>query len=201
MPLDHPGITVWLTGLSGAGKSTLGKSLYQHYAGLQYRVELLDGDDIREFLSRGLGFTKLDRDENIRRIGFVAELLTRNGVLTFVSAISPYREARNAIRSRIPSFIEVYVDAPITICEERDPKGLYCKARAGLISSFTGIDDPYEPPLQPDVTCHTCVESVTESTAKVIAAIDDRFNGATQTLESPRFDSLPVIGPGIAEPV
>ncbi len=175
---DPQGLTVWLTGLSGAGKTTLSAAVYQLFFARGRRVELLDGDEIREFLSKGLSFSKPDRDENIRRIGYIAELLTRHGVVTLVSVISPYRCARDAVRARIPNFIEVYVNAPLAVCESRDVKGLYRKARAGQIKCFTGIDDPYEPPLHPEVECRTDLESVSESAAKVISAIDLRLGGS-----------------------
>jgi adenylyl-sulfate kinase len=175
---EPQGLTVWLTGLSGAGKTTLSAAVHQHFSVRGRRVELLDGDEIREFLSKDLSFSKADRDENIRRIGYVAELLTRHGVITLVSVISPYRAARNAVRARIPAFVEVYVNAPLAVCESRDVKGLYRKARAGVIKCFTGIDDPYEPPLHPEVECRTDLESVAESAAKVIFAIDRRLGGS-----------------------
>jgi adenylyl-sulfate kinase len=171
MTTSHPGLTVWFTGLSSSGKSTLGRAVCRRLCLAGYRVELLDGDEVRLFLSRGLGFSKQDRDENIRRIGFVAELLTRHGVITLVSAISPYREAREAVRARIPQFLEVFVNAPIEECERRDVKGLYKRARAGELKAFTGIDDPYEPPQNPEVECHTDRESIDESAARVITAI------------------------------
>ena len=143
-----------------------------------YRVQLLDGDEVRLFLSKGLGFSKEDRDENIRRIGYVAELLTKNGVITLVSAISPYRSAREAVRSRIPNFLEVYVNAPIEECERRDVKGLYKRARAGEIKTFTGISDPYEAPLIPDLECRTDLETVPESIQRVIDAVLQRMKSA-----------------------
>jgi adenylylsulfate kinase len=136
------------------------------------KVEVLDGDIVRENLTRGLGFSKEDRDENIRRIGFVAHLLSRNEVIVLVSAISPYRSIRDEVRQRIGSFVEVFVNAPLAICEERDVKGLYKKARAGEIKQFTGIDDPYEAPLNPEVECRTDLESLEESTAKVIQYLE-----------------------------
>ncbi len=169
------GLTVWLTGLSGAGKSTIGAAVRDTLHSQGYRVELLDGDEVREFLSKGLTFSKEDRDENIRRIGYVAELLTRHGVIAIVSAISPYREARDSVRRRIPHFIEVYVNAPLAICEARDVKGLYRKARAGHIAHFTGIDDPYEPPLTPELECRTDLEQINESTEKILTAILQRL--------------------------
>ena len=161
------GLTVWFTGLSGAGKTTLSQALERQLAAGGYPVESLDGDVVRQRLSKGLGFSKADRDENIRRIGFVAELLTRHGVVVLVSAISPYREVRDEVRRQIGRFVEVYVNAPLEICEQRDQKGLYKRARAGELRGFTGIDDPYEPPLNPEVECHTDPETIEESAAKV----------------------------------
>lgn len=139
-----------------------------------YRVEVLDGDALRQSLTRGLGFSKEDRDENIRRIGFVAHLLAGNGVITLVAAISPYRAVREEVRALVGDFIEVYVNAPLEVCERRDPKGLYRKARAGELHGFTGVDDPYEPPLEPEVECRTDRETVTESGQKVLAALRAR---------------------------
>ena len=171
MPATHPGLTVWFTGLSGSGKSTLSLAVYDQLSASGHRVQLLDGDEVRLYLSRDLGFSKQDRDENIRRIGYVAELLTKNGVITLVSAISPYRSARDSVRARIPNFLEVYVNAPVEECERRDVKGLYKRARAGEIKTFTGISDPYEHPLSPDVECRTDLESVPESIQRVTDAI------------------------------
>jgi adenylylsulfate kinase len=168
------GVTVWFTGLSGAGKSTISEALELELRARGCRVEPLDGDIVRLNLTKGLGFSKADRDENIRRIGFVAHLLSRNGVVVLVSAISPYREIRDEVRSRIGDFVEVYVNAPLETCEQRDVKGLYVKARAGEIKGFTGIDDPYEAPLAPEVECRTDRESVSESVAKVLEALEGR---------------------------
>jgi adenylylsulfate kinase len=165
--MQQRGVTVWFTGLSGAGKTTINQRLEEKLRWHGYRVEVLDGDVVRQNLTKGLGFSKEDRDENIRRIGFVAHLLTRNGVIVLVSAISPYREIRDEVKKRIGDFVEVYVNAPLAVCEGRDVKGLYKKARAGEIKHFTGIDDPYEPPVNPDVECHTDAECEEESLAKV----------------------------------
>jgi len=169
--MQQRGVTVWLTGLSGAGKTTITQALAEKLRGEGYSLEILDGDIVRENLTKGLGFSKVDRDENIRRIGFVAHLLTRNGVIVLVSAISPYREIREEVRDRIGNFIEVHVSAPLEVCEQRDVKGLYKRARAGEIKSFTGIDDPYEAPLNPDVNCQTHLETLEESVAKVMEAM------------------------------
>lgn len=166
------GVTIWFTGLSGAGKTSISSALEQKLLSDGYKnVEILDGDVVRQNLTKGLGFSKEDRDENIRRVGFVANLLTRNQVIVLVSAISPYQEIRQEVRERIGNFIEVYVNAPLAICEQRDVKGLYKKARAGEIKNFTGIDDPYEPPLNPDVECRTDLETLEESVAKVLAKL------------------------------
>jgi adenylylsulfate kinase len=135
-------------------------------------VEWLDGDVVRRYLSKGLGYSKEDRDENIRRIGFVAELLTRNGVIVLVSAISPYRAVRDEMRARIGNFVEVYVDAPLTVCQQRDINGIYRRARAGEIQHVTGLDDPYEPPLSPDIVCHTDREPLAESVERVLRHIE-----------------------------
>ncbi|MBV8897864.1 MAG: adenylyl-sulfate kinase [Acidobacteriaceae bacterium] len=167
----HAGLTVWLTGLSAAGKSTISRIVQQQLTTQGYRAEILDGDIIREHLSKGLGFSRQDRDENIRRIGFVANLLTRNGVIVLVAAISPYRAARDEVRSTIGRFLEVYVNAPLGVCERRDPKGLYQKARQGEMHGLTGVDDPYEPPVQPDVECRTDKETISESVSKVLTAV------------------------------
>jgi adenylylsulfate kinase len=162
------GVTVWFTGLSGAGKTTITQALTEELKAHNYAIEVLDGDVVRENLTLGLGFSKADRDENIRRIGFVARLLTRHGVIVLVSAISPYREIRDEVRGKIGDFIEVFVNAPLEVCEGRDVKGLYKRARAGEIKSFTGIDDPYEPPVNPEIECRTDKEELSESVAKVV---------------------------------
>ncbi|MGF1492773.1 MAG: adenylyl-sulfate kinase [Microcoleaceae cyanobacterium] len=171
--MEHKGVTVWLTGLSGAGKSTVTFALAEQLRGMGCKVEVLDGDEIRENLSKGLGFSKEDRDTNVRRIGFVAKLLTRNGVIVMVPAISPYRVIRDEMREKIGNFVEVYVNAPLNVCEERDVKGLYKRARAGEIKQFTGIDDPYESPLNPEVECRTDLEELTESQAKILSKLEE----------------------------
>jgi adenylyl-sulfate kinase len=165
---EGQGTVVWLTGLSSAGKTTLAAELFDRLRVMGLKVELLDGDLVRQRLSKGLGYSKEDRDENIRRIGFVAELLARNGVTAIVSAISPYRALRAEVRLSIPSFVEVYVNAPLSVCESRDVKGLYRRARAGELHGFTGIDDPYEAPFQPEVECRTDLETVEESVEKIL---------------------------------
>jgi adenylylsulfate kinase len=171
--MKHQGMTLWFTGLSGAGKTTISKAVEEKLREQGYKVEVLDGDVVRENLTKGLGFSKADRDENIRRIGFVAQLLTRNGVIVIVSAISPYRAIRDEVRGKIGNFMEIFVNAPLAVCEERDVKGLYKKARAGEIKSFTGIDDPYEPPINPEVECRTNQETLAESVEKVIAKLNE----------------------------
>jgi adenylylsulfate kinase len=163
----HKGFTLWFTGMSGAGKSTISERVYERLKQAGARVELLDGDVVRTHLSKGLGFSKEDRDENIRRIGFVCELLSRNGVIALVAAISPYREVRDEVRSKIGDFVEVHVTCPIEVLAERDVKGLYKKALAGEIPAFTGVSDPYEPPLHPEVTVDSSRESVDESVERV----------------------------------
>ncbi|HEV3230614.1 MAG TPA: sulfate adenylyltransferase [Candidatus Dormibacteraeota bacterium] len=166
------GATIWLTGLSGAGKSTISELLITELRRRGQAVEVLDGDVVRENLSKGLGFSKEDRDTNIRRIGFVAELLTRNGVFVLVAAISPYREVRDEVRAMVGDFVEVHVDCSIEELTRRDVKGLYAKALAGEIKNFTGVSDPYEAPLNPEVRVDSAVETVEESTARIVAALE-----------------------------
>ena len=166
--MQQRGATVWFTGLSGAGKTTITRALAENLRSQGCKLEILDGDVVRENLTKGLGFSKADRDENIRRIGFVSHLLTKHGVIVLVSAISPYREIREEVKEKIGDFVEVYVNAPLAVCEGRDVKGLYKRARSGEIKSFTGIDDPYEPPLNPTVECRTDKEELSESVAKVV---------------------------------
>lgn len=171
--MQRRGVTVWFTGLSGAGKTTITRAVAEELRSQECQLEILDGDVVRENLTKGLGFSKEDRDINIRRIGFVANLLTRNGVIVLVSAISPYREVREEVRQTIGDFVEVFVNAPLATCEERDVKGLYKRARAGEIKQFTGIDDPYEPPLNPEVECRTDLEELSESIAKVMNKLEE----------------------------
>jgi adenylylsulfate kinase len=171
--MQHRGVTVWFTGLSGAGKTTISRAVAEKLRSLDCKLEVLDGDIVRENLTKGLGFSKEDREENIRRIGFVAHLLTRNGVIVLVSAISPYRSMREEAKQRIGDFVEVFVNAPLNVCEERDVKGLYKKARAGEIKQFTGISDPYEPPTEPTIECRTDLESEEESVAKVLNSLKE----------------------------
>lgn len=171
--MTQRGVTIWFTGLSGAGKTTITGQVEAKLRADGYKLEVLDGDIVRENLTKDLGFSKEDRDENIRRIGFVSQLLTRNGVIVLVSAISPYRAIREEVREKIGDFVEVFVNAPLAECERRDVKGLYKRARAGEIKAFTGIDDPYEPPLNPEVECRTDLEELEESVAKVFNKLEE----------------------------
>ena len=161
------GFTLWLTGMSGAGKTTVSSILEAWLRKHGARVERLDGDEMRKHLSRGLGFSREDRDENIRRIGFVAGLLSRNGVIAIVAAISPYRAVRQELRLAIGSFVEVHVDCPLSVLIARDAKGLYRKAQSGEIAHFTGISDPYEPPLTPELVIDSSTETPEESATRV----------------------------------
>jgi len=170
--MEHKGVTVWFTGLSGAGKTTISQVVAKKLKDAGCKLEVLDGDIVRTNLTKGLGFSKEDRDENIRRIGFVSNLLTRNGVIVIVSAISPYRDIRDEVRGKIGDFVEVFVNAPLATCEERDVKGLYKKARAGEIKQFTGISDPYEAPLKPEIECRTDLEELDESVKKVLQSLE-----------------------------
>jgi len=162
------GVTIWFTGLPSSGKSTIAEALAARLKGDGYKVERLDGDIIRQHLWRELGFTKEDRDENIRRAAFLAGLFTRNSIMTITTFISPYRELRRQARESIGAFVEVYVKCPVEVCMQRDPKGLYRKALAGEISNFTGVSDPYEEPLNPEVLIESDKETVEESVTKVM---------------------------------
>jgi adenylyl-sulfate kinase len=166
------GFTLWFTGLPSSGKSTLARRVEEVLLERGLQVEVLDGDEVRENLSKGLGFSKEDRDTNIRRIGFVAKLLARNGVVAITAAISPYRDVRDEMRRAIGRFVEVYVECPIDVLKERDVKGLYKKALAGEIKHFTGVDDPYEPPLKPEVIVPSDREGVEQSVARIIATLE-----------------------------
>ena len=169
---DQRGFTVWFTGLSGSGKSTIAEMLYHELQARGMKTEILDGDVVRQNLSKGLGFSKEDRDTNIMRIGFVANLLTRNGVATICCPISPYKQTRDANRELIGEFVEVYVHATVDeIAENRDPKGLYKKAIAGEITGFTGVDDPYEVPENPELTVDTLTETPEESLQQVLRTL------------------------------
>jgi adenylylsulfate kinase len=161
----QPGTTVWLTGLSGSGKSTIADVLVERMGRLGRRAELLDGDVVRTHLSAGLGFSREDRDTNVRRVGWICALLNRHGVDAVVALISPYRAARDEVRSSVDRFLEVHVDCPLEVLVARDPKGLYRRALAGELANFTGVSDPYEPPLQPEVVCRTDGDETPEASA------------------------------------
>ncbi|HXM35464.1 MAG TPA: adenylyl-sulfate kinase [Pyrinomonadaceae bacterium] len=186
---NRKGFTLWLTGLSGAGKTTLAEELAPELRARGHGVEVLDGDEVRTNLSKGLGFSREDRDTNIRRIGYVCRLLSRNGVAAISAAISPYREVRDEVRRLVEqdgtAFIEVFVKCPIDVLAERDVKGLYKKALAGEIKSFTGVSDPYEQPLAPDLLIESDRESVEFSLAKILRELERRQLAPTlTTLES-----------------
>ena len=169
------GFTLWFTGLSGAGKSTLSQAVADELKKRGRNVERLDGDEIRQRLSHGLGFSKEDRDENIRRIGFVARLLSRNGAVAIAAAISPYREVRDEIRrGHDAPFVEVFVECPIDTLVKRDPKGLYARALRGEIQNFSGISDPYEPPSAPEITVHTGRETAEACRDAILRWLDAR---------------------------
>ena len=167
------GFTLWFTGLSGSGKSTISERVALRLKKAGLAVEVLDGDIVRTNLSKGLGFSREDRDENIKRVGFVCQLLARNGVAAVASVISPYREARDHNRKKIADFVEVYVRCPVEVCAQRDIKGLYQKAKAGEIKGFTGVDDPYEEPLNPEIICDTNQESIDQSVEKVLGKLKE----------------------------
>lgn len=166
------GFTLWFTGLSGSGKSTLAHKVEELLLERGLKVEVLDGDVVRQNLSKGLGFSKEDRDTNIRRIGFVCHLLTRNDVVAIGAAISPYQEIREENRRLIGRFVEVYCKCPLEVLKERDVKGLYEKAERGEIANFTGVSDPYEEPLNPQVLVETDRESVDESVGKIMSTLE-----------------------------
>ncbi len=172
VPTSTEGFCLWFTGLSGAGKSTIANLVVDELRTRGLRVELLDGDEVREHLSKGLGFSKADRDTNIRRIGWVAKVLARNGVVAVTAAISPYRALRDEMRAQIDNFVEVYVATSLEECEARDVKGLYAKARAGEIPEFTGVSDPYEPPLDPEVTLVTAGRTPEASAAELLGYLE-----------------------------
>jgi adenylylsulfate kinase len=186
------GFTLWFTGLSGAGKTTVSEIVEKELRRRIDSVEVLDGDIVRTNLSKGLGFSRADRDTNVLRIGFVANLLTRNGVAVIVSAISPYKEARDQVRREIgDGFIEVFVSCPVEVCAERDVKGLYKKAFAGEITGFTGISDPYEPPAAPELTLRTDEEEPEESARRVIEKLEELGYLMPEEVEG-RFSSFPL---------
>jgi adenylyl-sulfate kinase len=169
------GFTLWFTGLSGAGKTTISELVVKELESRGSAIEVLDGDVVRQNLSKGLGFSKEDRDTNIRRVAFVADLLSRNGVPVITAAISPYREIRDEARQQMDGrFIEAYVKASVEECERRDVKGLYAKARAGEIKEFTGVSDPYEPPEYPELVLETEEQTPEESAATIITYLEER---------------------------
>jgi adenylylsulfate kinase len=172
--MAQEGFTLWLTGLSGAGKTTIAVALEQKLRERGLRIERLDGDTVREGLTRDLGFSKEDRDKNIERVTFVAKLLSRNGVGVIASFISPYQAARDKVRQETTNFIEGYVAAPLQVCADRDVKGMYKKAFAGEIKEFTGVSDPYEAPVNPELTINTHEQTLDESVAQVIAYLEER---------------------------
>jgi adenylylsulfate kinase len=171
--MSHTGFTIWFTGLSGAGKSTLSEAIEQRLRHIGRNVEILDGDVVRTHLSKGLGFSREDRDTNIKRIAFVCSLLTRNGVICISAAIAPYREARSWARQEIGNFVEVYVKCPIDVCRQRDVKGLYKLVDEGKIKGFTGVDDPYEEPENPELVVETNLESIEESVNRIFAKLEE----------------------------
>lgn len=168
------GVTIWFIGLSGAGKSTISAIVAQKLQALGRNVEVLDGDEVRLNLSAGLSFSKADRDTNVRRIGYVCRLLSRNGVIAISAAISPYRSTREELRTNISDFLEIFIDCPLGVCIDRDVKGLYARALKGEIPAFTGVSDPYEPPLNPDLTIHTDSETKEASAERVVQLLYER---------------------------
>jgi len=169
---NSKGAVLWFTGLSGSGKSTLSRLIETELRKRGCKVEVLDGDEVRENLSKGLGFSKEDRDTNIRRIGYVAKLLSRNGVITITAAISPYQEVRNQVRAMSRNFIEIYAECSIEALTQRDVKGLYKKALAGEIKNFTGISDPYEAPANPEIKINSEKQSEAESLAQILGYLE-----------------------------
>ena len=182
------GLCLWFTGLSGAGKTTLSRAVELQMRALGHSVRVLDGDELRRSINRDLGFSRAGRDENVARIAALARGLVRDRHTVLVAAISPYREARAQARATIETvgrFLEVHVDAPLEVCIRRDPKGLYTRALAGQLSGFTGVDDPYEPPLAPDVLCNTALEDAATCAAKALAAAHASLHERTQSTVQP----------------
>ncbi|MTE21530.1 adenylyl-sulfate kinase [Streptomyces sp. TRM43335] len=177
-PGTATGATIWLTGLPSAGKTTIARALAERLRAEGHRTEVLDGDEIREFLSAGLGFSREDRDTNVRRIGFVAELLASNGVKVLVPVIAPYADSREAVRKRHQTegtaYLEVHVATPVEVCSERDVKGLYARQAQGRLSGLTGVDDPYEEPADPDLRIEAHTETVEDSAARLYALLGER---------------------------
>lgn len=171
--MHEPAFVIWFTGLSGAGKSTISAELTRRLRALDVNFEVLDGDVVRTHLSKGLGFTREDRDINVRRIGWVASTLARHGCIAVCAAISPYKSVRAEVRAMCPRFLEVHLDVPLEVVEQRDVKGLYKRARAGEIPNFTGISDPYEPPDAPEVVCRTHEETVEESAQRILSRAEE----------------------------
>lgn len=171
--MTNKGFTIWFTGLSGAGKSTISKIIEQRLKACDRNIEVLDGDIVRTHLSKGLGFSREDRDTNIKRIAFVCSLLTRNGIISVAAAISPYREAREWAREAIGNFVEVYIKCPVEVCRDRDVKGLYKLADEGKLKGFTGVDDPYEEPEHPELVIETDKETIEESVARIFAKLEE----------------------------
>jgi len=181
----HPGLAVWCTGLSASGKTTLCRALETTLLSQKFKTVVIDGDELRKHLSRDLGFSKQDRDEQVRRISLLALPLVEQGAIVLIGAISPYRSARLEARQRLGNFIEVFVNAPLHICIARDPKHLYAAALQGEIESFTGISDPYEPPFKPEVECKTDIETTEESKTKILLAIYTALQHIHEEAKSP----------------
>jgi adenylylsulfate kinase len=188
--MSNKGFTIWFTGLSGAGKSTLSEAIEKRLKTRGRNVEILDGDIVRTHLSKGLGFSREDRDTNIKRIAFVCSLLTRNSVVCISAAIAPYREARQWAREQIGNFVEVYVKCPIEVCRQRDVKGLYKLVDEGKIKGFTGVDDPYEEPENPELIVETDKETVEESIGRIFDMLEEL--GYLEPEEMPEDDAKAV---------
>jgi adenylyl-sulfate kinase len=188
-PTASPGALLWFTGLPSSGKSTIAREVFHRLLERGLPVELLDGAEVRESLSRGLSFSREDREEHIRRIGYVAKLLSRNGVIAICAAVSPYRATRDEVRRHTTTFVEIYVECPVEIAEQRDADGWYARARRGEVEEFTGVNAPYEPPTSPEVHIRSDRESVDEAATKVITRLIDldlvprRFDEATAQAE------------------
>ncbi len=186
--MTNKAFTIWFTGLSGAGKSTLSRIVEHRLKACDLSVEILDGDIVRTHLSKGLGYSREDRNTNIQRIAFVCNLLTRNGVIAIAAAISPYREAREWAREEIGNFVEVYIKCPIEVCRQRDVKGLYKLADEGKIKGFTGIDDPYEEPEHPELVIETDKETIEESVARIFAKLEELKYLEPEVTDTPEAD-------------